>query len=136
MISTFWFTERGCESTAMENFESINAIVDEFKYKKGTLAIFGLDSLYEQGKSFQFGVPEPSVPNPDPPSIVYEDEDPSFCSIFSDPDSLVQTTQATQLTQLTSQVPRSIAKLLSDLEILSSEFDLDHSQPILLSEKG
>lgn len=128
----------------MENFEPLNAIVDEFQVKKSTLAIFGLDQLYERGTYLRFGEFEP-VSSRYLPIITHDDEEPEFCSIFSEPDSLY-TTQPTQLTQQPIQLDqltamgqgaqptvKDLTKLVSDREILSSEFE-EQSTPLLLSE--
>lgn len=121
----------------MQKFESINAIVEEFQFKKTTLAIFGLDELYHQGTKIQFGDFEP-VHTDNVIEIVFEEEDPSFCSIFAD-DSTMDTqstlpTQNTQVLQVAMAGTSAPMKLVSDGDILSSEFELDRSEPFLLSE--
>lgn len=189
----FLTTGTAAKDILMENFESLNAIIEEFKFKKRSISVFGLDLLYEQGKYLQFDDFDPVVPSKECPTIVYEDEETTFCSIFSEPSELCersqkydqsqktqstqstqttqlnqstqptqlnQSTQSTQLTQLTQMTQASqniysqsqlsmkdlqnhnhvilsgpsMVKLLSDQEILSSEFDLIQSEPILLSD--
>lgn len=124
----------------MENLESLNAIVDEFKFKGGSLEIFGLEILYEQGKNYEFIDFEPKDYSDEPPTIIFEDEESSFCSIFSEQDF-----RQTQTSQFTNEITIQhnfrdsneavILKLLSDKEILSSEFGDEHSSPLLLSER-
>lgn len=126
----------------MENLEPINAIVDEFQFKKRSLDLFGLSELYNQGINYEFTVFDPKDYSDQPPIIVFEDEEPSFCSIFSEQDfQQTQTSQFTSDTRIIQFSGRdykelSALKLLSDREILSSDFEEDQSPPILLSERN
>lgn len=117
----------------MESFEPLNAIIDEFQIKKGTLSIFGLDALYQRGKDFRFDDIE-LIDSIDPVTLTFDDDEPPFCSIFSEPDS-TYTTQPTQASQIDARLhSRAPVKLVSDGEILSSEFDQERTSPVLLSE--
>lgn len=122
----------------MENLEPLNAIVDEFRFKRSSLEIFGLDVIYEQGKKYEFSDFEPKDFNDKPPTIIFEDEEPSFCSIFSEQDcQQTQTSQITNDTQKRQVCHGEFAlKLLSDREILTSDFCKEQSSPLLLSEQN
>lgn len=112
----------------MENFESLNAIVNEFKIKKTTLDIFSLAELVEEGTHFKIVTEVSPADYTHIPEIIFEDSlEVSFCSIFSDS---YDTTQTSLVEDSNTNV-----KLKFDDGILSSEFDVDET-PILLTSDG
>lgn len=110
----------------MNNFETLNDVVEKNGIKPKVLAVYGLDNLYQQAKNYTIPskVSEGIGAMPD---IIYEDNDPSFCSVFSDGlDVSVQT-------QITDDSFNG--KLHSEGAILSSEFEYERSEAILTSDK-
>lgn len=114
----------------MENFESLNTIIDEFGIRKSTVALFGISDLLENGEDYVEVTDRPvHLEDGYLPDIVTDDNnntnDDQFCSIFSD---------GLEITQITQENSFVFEKLHSEKEILSSEFDMDHGEPILTSE--
>lgn len=113
----------------MEKLEPLNAIANEFQIKTATLQIFNLDQLFYEGKAYSvLALPPSHLETGIMPQLVFEDKDHNFCSIFSDSAS----TEATNSTQVTSCGPS--LKLVSEAEILSSDFDVDQASTILTSD--
>lgn len=116
----------------MQNINSLNDIADEFNIKPPTLSIFQLEELYTLGKSFERLTERPKVP---PCSgsydIVFDLGNESFCSIFLAIPDGAKTTELDNTILSEGQID---TKLISDLEILSSEFECDDAPSILTSE--
>lgn len=128
----------------MENFENLNTILDEFNIKKATLEVFNLAKLYEFGTTLeQVSIP-PTEYGDQVPNVVFDEQDSSFCSIFSDSIEQPNSTQPSQISQFSQQsqfastqvswCSQYNSKLLSDGDILSSDFGLDPAAPILTSD--
>ncbi|PVH20391.1 hypothetical protein CXQ85_002179 [Candidozyma haemuli] len=112
----------------MTHIESLKDIVVKHDIKHRTLAVYGLDDLVKQADHYTVPseIREEDVgPMPD---ILFEDNDPSFCSVFSDQINHSMQTQATQ-------EPSFNAKLLSEGAILSSEFEQELPEAILTSDQ-
>lgn len=117
---------------AMDNFETLSAIAEEFKIKRSTLDIFGVAELVDSGSKFEVVTERPVDSKILPEFILDDDDDDSFCSLFSD--ILDNSFEFTQITQEAD--PRfELHKLHSDGEILSSEFEAEPVSTILTSEK-
>lgn len=113
----------------MDHLETLNAIVEEFDIKTSTLQVFKLDQLFLEGKKYSV-LPKPprQLESGIMPHFVFDDKDQSFCSIFSDPAS----GDGSNSTQITDCIPS--LKLVSESEILSSDFDVDQAATILTSD--
>lgn len=113
----------------MDQLETLNDIAEEFEIKTTTLQTFKLEQLFLEGKRYSV-LPEPprhfEIGNM--PQIVFEEKDQSFCSIFSDAENSCfrNSTQSTDCTP--------VLKLVSEPEILSSDFDADRMTTILTSD--
>lgn len=128
----------------MENFESLNTILDEFKIKKATIEVFNLGKLYKFGITLDQVSAPPTSYGDHVPNVVFDEQDSSFCSIFSDPAGQPQSTQQSQFSQFSQQSQFSStqisrlsqfnSKLVSEGDILSSDFGLDPAAPILTSD--
>lgn len=113
----------------MEQLETLNAIAEEFSVKTATLQAFKLEQLYLEGKKYSVLTNPPRhLETGYIPQIMFEDKDQSFCSIFSDP----ATTDMSNSTQVTDCIPS--IKLVSQPDILSSDFDADQVATILTSD--
>lgn len=111
---------------SMNDFDTLNKIVETHDIKLKVLAVYGLDELVKQGENY---VTPAMVPNEIGlmPEIIYEDNDPSFCSVFSD--SFEFTFQSTNMSL------QSNDKLQSQGTILSSEFEHEKRETILTSDE-
>lgn len=109
----------------MNNFDTLNDVVEKNGIKPKVLAVYGLDVLFKQAENYT--IPSMVIEGTGPmPDIIYEDNDPSFCSVFSDgPDVSMQT-------QVTNDSFNG--KLHSEGAILSSEFEHERSEAILTSD--
>lgn len=113
----------------MEKLESLNAIVEEFQIKASTLRVFKISELVLEGKNYDVVAESPRhLETGNVPNFLFEDRDQNFCSIFSD--SIVS--NESHCTQITESLPN--IKLLSDAEILSSDFEPDQGATILTSD--
>lgn len=113
----------------MENFESLNAIAEEFKIKESTLALFELDLLLRQGKAYHNAshTRPRFLDTAAPFEVVYDTHEASFCSIFLDSVFSEPTASA--------QPTNTELMLRSDIEVLSSEYDPGLPPVILTSEQ-
>ncbi|GEQ70235.1 hypothetical protein JCM33374_g3911 [Metschnikowia sp. JCM 33374] len=115
----------------MEHLGSLNEIVDEYKFKTSTLSIFHLAELYVLGNGIERLAERPAaLPHNTSYDIVFDLGNESFCSIFS---GAAETTDLQDETTILSENNLN-AKIVSDSEILSSEFEQENPQPILTSE--
>lgn len=116
----------------MENFESLNAIVDEFKIKQSTLSIFCINSSYRLGKELKVVSSPPKHSLSDRPiEITFDSKDDAFCSIFLD---CFQNSNTSSLSCPNTEMQGQKLKFESDM--LSSDFDDDFLQAILTSSNS
>lgn len=116
-------------SFKMENFETLNSIAEEFHIKKQALKIFGLDDLFERGSHYVTLHEEPPTFYNSKPDILMEEESQTFCSIFSEDKSKSKIKSDGIISQNVSLV-----KLISQGDILTSEFDTEDADPVLTSQ--
>lgn len=111
---------------SMNNFDTLNRIVETHDIKLKVLAVYGLDELVKQGENY-LTLTSVLNENGHMPEIIYEDIDPSFCSVFSDSLEFAFHSPNTSL--------QSNDKLQSQGTILSSEFEHEKRETILTSDE-
>ena len=115
----------------MEELQSINEIVSHYNIKTSTVSIFCLDEVVAFGKGIQRLQHRPTAPIcSNQYDLVFDLGRESFCSIFLEDEFRSDSRDM----ESSSHWVKSEPKLVSDPDILSSDFDIEALESILTSE--